>query len=223
MPIPVLSIVGSFFKDKVFSVTGILITAMVLLIGSLVWSNSDTILSKFGFETKTNLKGSLIKAQEDLRVAVDSNKRLNDELKEKERYNQQLLKELESLENDKIALSKEIEEIKKGRSTKVGPKVNQFKKDTVVADKTVTVPVGLLDEISADNLQSVQEAYDRLFSGAPATEPEKDKKVEAPQASKLLVLDLQGSGLFEDSPSMDDSQTLNLNNVSFANRSVDHA
>lgn len=219
----VFAIIGTFLKNKIFSVTGVLITAMVLLIGSLVWSNSDTILSKFGFETKTNLKGSLVKAQEDLKTAVDSNKRLNDELKEKERYNQQLLKELEYLENDKIAMSKEIEEIKKGRSTKVAPKVNQFKKDTVMTDKTVTVPVDLLDEISADNLQSVQEAYDRLFSGAPVTEPEKDKKLEAPQASKLLVLDLQESGLFEDSPSMDDSQTLNLNNVSFVNRSVDHA
>lgn len=215
MSIPVLSIVGSFLKDKVFSVTGILITAMVLLIGSLVWSNSDTILSKFGFETKTNLKGSLVKAQEDLKTAMDSNKRLNDELKEKERYNQTLLKELESLENDKIALSKEIEEIKNGRSTKVAPKVNQFKKDTVAGNKTVTVPVTLLDEISSDNLQSVQETYDRLFSGSAVTEPEKDKKVESPQMPKSLVFDLQGSGLFEDDPSADISQTLSLNNFSF--------
>lgn len=223
MFIPFFSIIGSFLKDKVFSVTGILITAMVLLIGSLVWSNSDTILSKFGFETKTNLKGSLVKAQEDLRTAVDSNKRLNDELKEKERYNQRLLKELESLENDKIALSKEIEEIKKTRSVKVTPKVNQFKKDTVVGDKTVTIPVALLDEISSDNMQSVQETYDRLFSDTSDTEHEKDKKTEAPQVSKFLVLDFEESGLFEDSPSMDVSQTFILSNVSFANRSVDHA
>ena len=223
MAIPALSVIWTFLKDKVFSVAGILITAMVVLIGSLVWSNSDTILSKFGFETKTNLKGALVKTQGDLNTALDANQRLLAELREKERYNQKLLKEMENLEKDKVALAAEIEEIKKNRGAKVAPKVNQFKKETVTTELTVTVPVALLDEISADNLQSVQETFDRLFSGIGPPQPDKDKKVQVEQPPKPLVLDLEGSGLFDASPGVEGSQNTVLNNVSTNDRSVDHA
>ena len=55
--------IKTFFGDKVMSYAGIFIGIFALIIGVFIWSNSSVILSKFGFETATNLKAEVTRLQ----------------------------------------------------------------------------------------------------------------------------------------------------------------
>ena len=66
----------AWVKGRIFSQGGLLIALLVGLILLFIIPNSDTILSKFGFETKTTLKGQLVSTQKDLVTTIDNNKSL---------------------------------------------------------------------------------------------------------------------------------------------------
>jgi len=63
------SALALFFKNKVFSLSGSFILIFIAIFALFLFSNTNTILSKFGFETTTNLKAELVKSQEDLKKA----------------------------------------------------------------------------------------------------------------------------------------------------------
>ena len=72
-----LSLIGLFIKDKMFKGTGLIITIFGCIFALFLFSNSNVILSKFGFETTTTLKSNLTKTQGELKTAVVVNNNLN--------------------------------------------------------------------------------------------------------------------------------------------------
>lgn len=68
--------IKTFFGNKVAGYAGIFIGIFALIIGVFIWSNSSVILSKFGFETATNLKAEVTRLQGELETAQRINKNL---------------------------------------------------------------------------------------------------------------------------------------------------
>lgn len=74
----------SFFKGKVFSEAGsLLIPLLILLAVFLIW-NSDSILTKFGFETTANLKSEVTRLKGEVDKLKEANEKLSSDLKKAE-------------------------------------------------------------------------------------------------------------------------------------------
>lgn len=152
-----------FFRKHVFSSAGVLIIPILLLIGIFVMSNTDTILSKFGFETKSSIKAELVVANEGVKQAGIINENLNKAI-DAVTSNAVAVKEAivsNYKEQDKAKdIVAKISEHKKALDL---PIEQRLKEKTVTTATTITIPIAEVNELSASNIDSLNDTYDQLF------------------------------------------------------------
>ena len=73
--------VFSFLKGKVFTEAGSLLIPLVIILSIFVIWNSDSILTKFGFETTANLKSEVSRLNAKVEQLEEANKKLAADLK----------------------------------------------------------------------------------------------------------------------------------------------
>lgn len=158
-----LTALSIFIKEKLFSTAGSFLLIFAIIISVFVFSNTNVILSKFGFETTTNLKSELTQSQNDLKAAVLVNEDLNktiETMKEVSKLNQEVLVE-KFKETEEVKVK--VEEIKKTRNEKVKPFVKVLDEKTVITKETVTFPVEEYNKVSMENIVAINKAYDLLM------------------------------------------------------------
>lgn len=156
--------IGLFFKEKMFSGTGLIITLFSVVFAVFLFSNSNIILSKFGFETTTTLKSELTKTQGQLDTAVDTNQNLNktidkviDNGAKKEEALVESFKEREKVKDT-------VAKVNNTKAEKV-KKVNEvLDKGTVVEQDVIKIPKAEYDKASEANIDAINEAYNKLFT-----------------------------------------------------------
>ena len=73
--------VFSFLKGKVFTEAGSLLIPLLIILSIFVIWNSDSILTKFGFETTANLKAEVTRLKAKVEQLEEANKKLATDLK----------------------------------------------------------------------------------------------------------------------------------------------
>lgn len=73
--------VFSFLKGKVFTEAGSLLIPLLIILSIFVIWNSDSILTKFGFETTANLKAEVTRLNAKVEQLEEANKKLTTDLK----------------------------------------------------------------------------------------------------------------------------------------------
>ena len=73
--------VFSFLKGKVFTEAGSLLIPLLIILSIFVIWNSDSILTKFGFETTANLKSEITRLTAQVETLEEANKKLTTDLK----------------------------------------------------------------------------------------------------------------------------------------------
>lgn len=73
--------VFSFLKGKVFTEAGSLLIPLLIILSIFVIWNSDSILTKFGFETTANLKAEVTRLTIQIETLEEANKKLATDLK----------------------------------------------------------------------------------------------------------------------------------------------
>lgn len=157
-----LALVGSYLKSKLTSPVIYLVIGLVAFLALFVFYNSDTILDRFGFETKASLKAELAKSQKDLERA---NYLLQNQTLEAERAKAEYEKRIVILEN--VTKSKErVTATVTSNISKKTAKAETVKAslDTkiVTTETTITLPIAELDQLSTINITALHDAFNEL-------------------------------------------------------------
>lgn len=155
--------IKTFFGDKVMSSAGIFIGIFAIIIGVFIFSNSNVILSKFGFETATNLKAEVTRLQGELETAQRVNKDLQSNLAAQETRHKAEIKALVESAKEREKIQNDIIEAKKKKEARDKATIEQLNKKTVVTDTTITIPIAEYDQLSASNADTINEVFDSFF------------------------------------------------------------
>lgn len=158
-----LTAIKTFFGDKVMSSAGIFIGIFAIIIGVFIFSNSNVILSKFGFETATTLKSEVTRLQGELETAQRVNKDLQSNLAAQETRHKAEIKALVDSAKEREKIQSDIIEAKKKKEAKDKATIEQLNKKTVVTDTTITIPIAEYDQLSASNADTINEVFDSFF------------------------------------------------------------
>lgn len=153
----------AWIKGRIFSQGGLLIALLVGLILLFIIPNSDTILSKFGFETKTTLKGQLVSTQKDLATTIDNNKTLESTGKIAEETHKSAVTAIVQTYEQEKKNDKKVEKINAKADKVIKPAIDQLKMTQVLTPTTVTFDKIKLNEVSRANIRALNETYSELF------------------------------------------------------------
>lgn len=191
------TILLSFLKEKVFSETGFLIIPLIALLAIFVIWNSDSILTKFGFETTANLKAEVTRLKAKVDQLEEANKKLTSDLKrteEKCTINADAVATICAVKEETKATvdtiigkrKQESDRIKQEKYERVDTilptqpspllmmksvkepvptvEISSTYKSTPTPSKEKTTPtLSKVDRLSLNNIQAINEAYDKLF------------------------------------------------------------
>ena len=156
----------TFFGEKVMSTTGIFIGIFALIISVFIFSNSNVILSKFGFETATNLKSEVTRLEGELRTAQKVNQDLQRDMTAQETRHKAELKAVVDASKEREQIKDKIIEVKSKKELKDKAIIEQLNKKTVTTATEITIPIAEYDQLSANNIDSVNEVFDSFFPSA---------------------------------------------------------
>lgn len=155
--------IKTFFGDKLSSSTGIFIGIFAVIIGVFIFSNSSVILSKFGFETATNLKSQVTRLEGELETAQRVNKNLQDTLTAQDTRHKAEIKAIVDAQKEREQVKDKIIEVKAKTEAKNKVIIEQLRKKTVVTDTTITIPIVEYDQVSGNNIDAINEVFDSFF------------------------------------------------------------
>lgn len=142
----------------------IFLLILLSLIGVFIFSNTNIILSSFGFETTTNLKSKLVKTQTDLEQIIELNKDKDKQL-ELERANAKALQEeIKDLYAAKESARQKVDVIQAKKKEDTKDTIAKIKDEEIVNDSFVQYPKKEIDKLSAANIDQVTDAFDQLFT-----------------------------------------------------------
>lgn len=155
--------IKNFFSEKVMTATGIFIGIFALILIVFIYSNTDVILSKFGFETTANMKSEVTRLQSELKQAKQINDKLNTDLSaQTTRHKAELAAVAESFKEHEKVRDKIIE-VKAKKEIKDKDTINKLKAKMVITPTEITIPLEEYNQLSANNIDSINEVFDSFF------------------------------------------------------------
>lgn len=163
-----MTAIFAFLKGKLFSQGGLLIALLIGFILLFIIPNSDTILSKFGFETKTTLKGQVVSLTKDLATAVDNNESLVSGGKIADESHKSAVTALVNNFEEEKKNEKKVAKINAKANKVIQPAIAELKMTEVLTSTTITLDKIKLDQVSKANIDALNETYDELFPSEKA-------------------------------------------------------
>jgi len=156
-------------KEKLFSTAGIFLLIFAAIFAVFIFSNSNVILSKFGFETTTTLKAEVTRLDGELKTLKDINEKLNKTIADQTAVHDAKLKGvIENFkEQEKARLTVTV--IKTKKEIKDRDTIKELEKKTVQTDTEITMPLAELNKLSESNITSLNDAYSSLFETGKTT------------------------------------------------------
>lgn len=155
--------IKTFFSNKVMSYAGIFIGIFAIIIGVFIWSNSSVILSKFGFETTTNLKAEVTRLQAELETAQHINKDLQSKLSAQETRHKAEIKAITDANKEREKIKNKIIEVKTKREIRDKVVIEQLNRKIMITSTEITIPIDEYDRLSTSNIESVHEVFNSFF------------------------------------------------------------
>ena len=155
--------IKTFFGEKVMSSTGIFIGIFAIIIAVFIFSNSNVILSKFGFETATNLKAEVTRLQGELRTAQRINQDLQRDMKDQEVRHKAELQAIVDASKEREKIKDKIIEVKAKKEIRDKATIEQLNKKIIVSETEITIPIAEYDQLSSSNIDSLNEVFDSFF------------------------------------------------------------
>jgi hypothetical protein len=158
-----------FLKEKLFSGAGIFIMIFAAIFAVFIFSNSNVILSKFGFETTTTLKAEVTRLDGELKQLKATNDELNKTIESQKTIHNKELELIKSNFKEQQAVKDKVIEIKTKKEVKDRDTIKKLQKETVANDETITMPTAEVNKMSLSNITSLHDTFDSLFEPAKAS------------------------------------------------------
>lgn len=172
------STILSFLKGKVFTEAGSLLIPLILILSIFVIWNSDTILTKFGYETKSSLKVKVVQLTEQVSRLEEANEKLKDSLIKAEQgktISEEAISELCLVKEETKNKVDSVIDRRKAEAVRIKElhKEENITKESITpvteskgTQKVIEVPMTKEDALSYNNISALNEAYDELFGDA---------------------------------------------------------
>lgn len=158
-----LTLFLSFIKNKLFSSGGIFLLIFGAIFTVFLFSNSNVVLSKFGFETTTTLKAQLVKAQADLVTLKTVNDELTVTVTQLNDSHKRDIKAISDLQSGKNISTEAVSKITTKKIKIQNSVSGSLDNNTTYTLTTVTLPLKEVNQLSANNIDSLNETYNTLF------------------------------------------------------------
>lgn len=158
-----MTLILNWLKGKIFSQGGLLIALLIGFILLFIIPNSDTILSKFGFETKSTLKGQVVGLTKDLGTAVATNETLVSTGKIADENHKSAITTLTNNFENREAVKAKVEKINKKADKVIKPAIDSLKMTTEITPTTITLDKLKVDEVSRANIGALNATFSELF------------------------------------------------------------
>lgn len=163
-----LSLLFGSLKSKFFNLTTMFLGGMLLLISVFILFNGDTVLSKFGFETKTNLKAQVVSTKKDLNAVVLANAELEEAARDQKVIQGVIIDMVEKVAEEKVKVAIVVSESKESVRKTTQPVIEKIKRENPSTSTFVTVSKEDSNKISEAVIVSLHSVYDDLFPPQPA-------------------------------------------------------
>ncbi|EKD89536.1 MAG: hypothetical protein ACD_33C00045G0003 [uncultured bacterium] len=177
------TIIKTFISDKLLSLPGIFIMVLVGILLVIIVPNTDTILSKLGFETKSVLVAKLATADANLVKMKEVNDGLNNTITNLKSTHIKEINAVSNLCTNKEKVSTKVAVIKNQKDINVAKVITEIEKKTIIKKKetktiitddnikihstietdTITLPIEELNKLSSINISSLNDVYNELF------------------------------------------------------------
>jgi len=153
----------TFLKSKLGGITSIFLGVMALMFVVLFAFNADTILTKFGFETKTSLKGEVVSVKKDLEAVLMANSELQETVAVQDTVQEAVVQTLESVAKEKERVTEVVVTAKEKVRKVADPLIAKTKAEKVTGVDPPPMSQADSDAISAAVIDSLHSTYDELF------------------------------------------------------------
>ena len=153
----------TLLKTRLFNLPTMFVLGMVGLIAFVLLTNSDTVLSKFGFETTSTLKAELARTQSELDRLAKVNQELIDSIEEIKRTQQAQIEALSNFYKEEESKKTATIQIVETKQTKIKDLNKKVAAKTKSTKDTVTLPTQDLNSISETNISALIETKAMLF------------------------------------------------------------
>lgn len=145
-----------------FTVGRLFVAMLVFVFGCFLYTGAESLMTKWGFETKTSLQKQLVEKTEVVKQLEQANKALVADVIQIKKDNALAIKELESMTDRKNQLEVTAQRIVKSMETKSQEVKKALEEKKVVSPTTITLPLAEINALSQVNIDSLHEAFAQL-------------------------------------------------------------
>lgn len=153
----------TFLKTKLFTNNGVFLLIFAGIVALFLISNSNTILSKLGFETTTNLKAQLVQSQADLKQLQAINAELNTSITELRVRHEQEKKAITQANVQREVIRTRVVEVIRDRQVQAAPNIRALEEKMVVTPETIVIPVLEYNRLSENNIDAINHVFNEFF------------------------------------------------------------
>lgn len=155
----------TFFKTKILTTPVVFLAILVSILSLFLIYNSDTILTRLGFETKTNLKAQVVSLKKDLETAENVNKKLIDDLNSLEKQLKTNQETISNFYKEEKRIATKVSVIKEAKVIKEKQIEKNIEEKKIVDEEnnTITLPLKEVNEHSFIQITTLNEVYNELF------------------------------------------------------------
>jgi predicted nuclease with TOPRIM domain len=157
-------VILGFIKNKVFTPAGGFLTFALILFLLIIVPNTGTILTKLGFETTTSLKAELVKTQEQLKRLHEINTQLNNDIVQLTEEYEEQKKAISEVKTESSMTDNTTENIAIVKKERDRLPTKTLKKKAKSTSTTIVLPKAEIDQLSANNIDAINQVYDELFT-----------------------------------------------------------
>lgn len=156
---------------KLFTLGRCLIAVIVIIVGMYFWAGAETVMTRWGFETKTTLIKKLRDAENAKQAAIDANKTNVVALQKLQKQHADLLVELQVIAKKKAEADEFVKQVMEVRQIQQKKAREVLVKKTVVTATEITIPIAEWDQLSASNADAAKSVYDQFFTKESSNDP----------------------------------------------------
>lgn len=139
--------------------SAMVIAAFAVVIGIFVVSNSEVILTSFGFQTKTAMAADIGKLNAEVKRLTDTNQKLVKDLEEAKRINDIISEEVVQLENTKTGVVTVVSDIKDNKAKQLAIALEALKASTSDQKQNAQQLIKLKEKVAVEAINALHEAY----------------------------------------------------------------
>lgn len=152
----------TFLKTSLFTRNGVFILGFLAFISVFLIFNSETILTKFGFQTKTAAVVELAETKAELQTAVRANEELVIAIEEMQIVHREERAAIRTVTQERQVIQRQVNRVIEERKVQAIIPERTIMNEIVVTETTVTIPRAEYDQLSRQNISSIHAAFQSL-------------------------------------------------------------